>query len=147
MAVPKLSMDQDAYRRIVDLHVNVRERFTSTAAVLNDGVTAIYTAEFVNAAPFGLSLGTIYRAIKDYRDQYVTLGTSFAALYASSYTASAWKTDVDAAVTALNTLIAWIESQATATFTAVNPAATFIVKLLTTPQKQAIATQLLTAIG
>lgn len=147
MSVPKLSLDQDANRRIVDLNQNVRDEFTTRAAALNDGVTVVYTAEFVVSATNGLTAGFIFRRATEYRAQYAALSTSFTALYSSEYTASPWKTGVDAAIAALDVLTAWIQARAEDTYKATNPAGKYIITIMTTPQKQALANQMLTAIG
>jgi len=146
MAIPKLTLDQDAQARIVELHKNVRERLASLAGVFNDGVTVIYTAVFVVAAPNGISLGSLWVLLTDFETQYTNLDTSFTSLYAT-YAASQWKTDITAAKTALAALKVELKGAADANYTAVNPAAVYLIKELSAAHKTWIAGKITAYLG
>lgn len=146
MAIPKLTLDQDAQERIVELHKNVRERLANLAAVFNDGVTVIHTAVFVVAAPNGLSLGSLWVLLTDFEAQYTNLNNSFTAAY-PNYAASQWKTDITAAKTALADLKVELKGAADTYYTAVNPAATYLIKELSAAHKTWISGKITSYLG
>ena len=144
MAIKKLTLDEDATRRILEHRNDVRIRLNNYVDVLQDAASIVWTKELITDTDF--TVGFVFKNVKDDITKYGVLDTYFDDLY-TGYAASDWKTDLDTDVTALTTLKNWIVTAFNNNFTATDPEGVYLIMALTSAQKTSFANNILTALG
>jgi hypothetical protein len=145
MGFPKPTLDQDAAARIIPLLINYRSRFATMRETLADGVSVIYTAKLLESGAVDLYLGQIRNELVEAKARFVALDDEFTALYAG-YAASTYKTGVTNFIAACDTLNTWISTNADTYYKSATEGK-YMVMEMPTAHKNALATQITTALG